>query len=67
MDVLDPALEFFLFFAVDNRNTNTNIHPDALIRLRVKKHQVISPNILVSSFLFQELAWKDANVDVWAS
>jgi len=52
MSVLDPILKFFFFFAVDYGNSNTNIHPDALIRLGVEKHQVIPPHILVSGFLF---------------
>ena len=66
MRVLDPTLKFLFFFAVDDGNSKTNIHLDALIRLGVEKHQVIPSHILVSGLLFEELASKNADVNIGA-
>jgi len=66
MRVLYPTLKFLFFFAVDDGNPKTNIHLDALIRLGVEKHHVIPSHILVSGLLFEELASKNADVDIGA-
>ena len=66
MRVLNTALEFFFFLAIDDGNPKTDIHLDALIGLRVEKYHVVPLDILVSGLLFKELARKNTDVNVWA-